>query len=297
MASVWRDIQTIGQSTLFDRLAVACDAPTAAIDATFESYQQGFDQVIDFIRAGDCYQANLTVSGSGRFSGSAESLYHHLLRYQPVPYHAFMPWWNGPAISLSPELLWQVKGANIACEPMKGTVATPPEAADAQQLADWLAQDPKNRAENVMIVDLIRNDLGRIALSGSVSVPRAFEVRRYQTVQQMVSRVTATLRTSRLADWVEALVPFGSITGAPKRRSMEILADLETQPRGIYTGTLGYIYQDQSLANVAIRTLATQDQHFTFGVGGGLTIGSASDDEWQEVRIKARYLNARGMTG
>ena len=175
---------------------------------------------------------------------------------------------------------------------MKGTIANHDDDARARALANWLADDPKNRAENVMIVDLIRNDLGRIAVTGSVQVPIAFEVRRFQTVQQMVSRIQAQLVDPRLDAWARALIPFGSITGAPKKRAIEVITELESTPRGLYTGSLGYLHQGRSVANVAIRTLTHANGHFEFGVGGGITVGSEVQDEWDEVHLKTRFLNA-----
>ena len=289
-ACVWESAKTLNNSALLDYLPTPSGTTNLRVDTPRAEYDAGFAQVIEYIRSGDCYQANLTLRGSGEFAGNAQALYAALLARQWVPYHSFMPWAGGHAISLSPELLWKVDGTQIQCEPMKGTVASPQDPVEAEKLAKWLASDTKNRAENVMIVDLIRNDLGRIAQSGSVQVPVAFEVRQYTTVQQMVSRVEAVLATDRLSDWVDALIPFGSITGAPKRRAIEILQELESSPRGLYTGAMGYLHGEQSLCNVAIRTIEQQGSQFTLGVGGGLTIGSELEDEWREALLKTRYL-------
>ena len=291
-ACVWGRVETLSKADVLARLPQD-DAPIDwSLDQDYDYWQAAFDRVQAYLRAGDCYQVNLTVRGQGGFSGTSAALHRRLLSHQWVPFHALMPWGEGWAVSQSPELLWSVEHDRIACEPMKGTVANDRLADKADALAAWLAKDPKNRAENVMIVDLIRNDLGRIAVTGSVEVPVAFEVRRYQTVQQMVSRVAATLDDPALASWVNALVPFGSITGAPKKRAIEVIQELEPGPRGVYTGSLGYLYKGKSLANVAIRTLDHEQGRFTFGVGGGITVGSDVAEEWDEVQLKTRFLNA-----
>jgi para-aminobenzoate synthetase/4-amino-4-deoxychorismate lyase len=194
--------------------------------------------------------------------------------------------------SASPELFFQLSGRALASKPMKGTAARGRTLHEDRAQAHWLHHSEKNRAENVMIVDMIRNDLGRIAEIGSVTVPHLFEIERYPTVLQMTSTVTA--RTSvPLTDILTALFPCASITGAPKVRTMQIIADLETTPRGVYTGCIGYVSpQREAQFNVAIRTVTINREagQAEYGVGGGIVWDSEAADEWRECEIKTRVL-------
>lgn len=289
-ATVWEKVEYLSLDQLYRRLPTPAQNWSWQLEYGIEAWTARLAKLQDYLAAGDCYQGNLTLQGRGECHASAAALWHALMRRQPSPYAAFLPWQQGHALSLSPELLWRVNGQRIQCEPMKGTVALGQSESETQALAGWLQNDQKNRAENLMILDLIRNDLGRIAQPGSVKVPESFQVRRYQTLQQMVSTVQADLMTSRMADWAQALMPFGSITGAPKKRSIEILNELEPSPRGLYTGSCGYIYQGQSVANVAIRTATLHQGQLEFGVGGGITLDSTAEDEWQEVLLKTRFI-------
>ncbi|HZY40371.1 MAG TPA: chorismate-binding protein, partial [Anaerolineae bacterium] len=195
------------------------------------------------------------------------------------------------------ELFFQLSGRTLASKPMKGTAARGRTLAEDHAQADWLHHSAKNRAENVMIVDMIRNDLGRIAEIGSVRVPILFEVERYPTVLQMTSTVTAQLAAAQtdapLTNIMTALFPCASITGAPKVRTMQIIADLETTPRGVYTGCIGYVSpQCEAQFNVAIRTVTINRDmgQAEYGVGGGIVWDSDAADEWRECEIKTRVL-------
>ena len=290
-AIVWEKYETLSDPELLARLPDPADQWNWELECDASTWVERIGQLKAYLEAGDCYQGNLTIRGRGHCDATPEAFWRALIERQRVPFAALMPWQDGAAISLSPELLWSVAGNKIECQPMKGTIGLGQSAAHTQELAQWLSQDPKNRAENLMILDLIRNDLGRIARPGSVSVPESFVVRRYQTLQQMVSTVTAQLSTLRLADWAEALMPYGSITGAPKKRAIEVLDQLELSPRGLYTGSCGFIHRGQSMANVAIRTATLQKGGLEFGVGGGITLDSDPMDEWQEVQLKTRFIS------
>jgi para-aminobenzoate synthetase/4-amino-4-deoxychorismate lyase len=263
-------------------------------------------RIHDYITAGDTYQINYTYRLRFDAYGSPCALYARLRERQPVPYGALIALPDGGAVlSLSPELFIRHEDGVATARPMKGTApAAPPEQAEENAArARALAADPKNRAENLMIVDLLRNDLGRIAQTGSVEVPALFEVSRYGDVLQMTSTVSAALLPqARLADIFQALYPCGSITGAPKQRSMEIIAELESAPRGVYTGAIGWFDPPARpgavgdfCLSVPIRTLALQApakgvRRGEMGVGAGIVFDSDAASEWAECQLKARFL-------
>ena len=251
-------------------------------------------QVRDYIAAGDIYQANLTFPLSLAAEGSPEGLYAALTAAQPVGHGVLVEQEGLPSIlSRSPELFFATDGAGrIVTRPMKGTMprgATPQED-EANRL--FLASDAKNRAENLMIVDLLRNDLSRVTEVGSVRVPRLYEVESYATVHQMVSEVEGRLRSGiGLADIFAALFPCGSITGAPKVRAMEIIRELEIAPREIYCGTIGWAAPDgRASFNVAIRTILLEDSgDARLDVGGGIVWDSTPEAEYEEALWKTRF--------
>ncbi|WP_317204731.1 aminodeoxychorismate synthase component I [Janthinobacterium sp.] len=259
-----------------------------------------------YIEAGDTYQINYTYRLRFDAFGAPAALYARLRARQPVPYGALVALPDGGAVlSLSPELFVRHAGGVLTARPMKGTApaAAPELAQENARRGAALAADPKNRAENLMIVDLLRNDIGRVAVTGSVAVPALFEVRRYGKVLQMTSTVRATLRADAgLADIFQALYPCGSITGAPKRRSMEIIAELEQAPRGIYTGAIGWFAAPAGAARVGdfcmsvpIRTLALRAPRDgvragEMGVGAGIVYDSDAADEYAECQLKAGFL-------
>jgi para-aminobenzoate synthetase/4-amino-4-deoxychorismate lyase len=199
------------------------------------------------------------------------------------------------ALSFSPELFFALEGGRLTTRPMKGTARRAPSPEADRAAAAALAADAKNRAENLMIVDLLRNDLSRVAQPGSVAVDRLFEVETYPTIHQMTSTVSARLREEADAvDVIEALFPCGSVTGAPKIRAMEVIAEVERQPRGLYTGSIGAISADGSAAfNVAIRTLVLADGRASLGLGAGIVADSDAESEWAECLSKAAFLTQR----
>jgi para-aminobenzoate synthetase/4-amino-4-deoxychorismate lyase len=272
-------------------------------------FTQAIARIRDYIAAGDTYQVNYTYRLRFDAFGDPCALYQRLRARQPVPYGALVLADDGTAVlSLSPELFVRRAGDILTAQPMKGTApaALPGEAGDLDaenaRRAAALAADPKNRAENLMIVDLLRNDIGRVAVTGSVKVPELFEVRRYSRVLQMTSTVQARMRPdAALADLFDALYPCGSITGAPKRRTMEIIAELEPDPRGLYTGAIGWFDPPRPGApgdfclNVPIRTLALRPEaggvrRGEMGVGAGIVYDSVAADEYAECSLKARFL-------
>ncbi|MCG2585252.1 aminodeoxychorismate synthase component I [Massilia sp. TS11] len=275
----------------------------ANLDA--DQFAAAIDRIRAYIAAGDTYQVNYTLRLRGEAYGSPLDLFRRLRARQPVPYGALVQHSDGSAVvSLSPELFVRHDDGLLTARPMKGTAAASGDPAIDAERARALAADPKNRAENLMIVDLLRNDLGRVAATGSVHAPALFEVNRFGGVLQMTSTVQARLRSgASLGDILDALYPCGSITGAPKRRTMEIIDELEPDARGLYTGAIGWIDPpfDAHLVgdfclSVPIRTVLLQAprhglRQAELGVGAGIVYDSVAADEWQESLLKAQFLS------
>jgi len=259
-------------------------------------YARAFAAVHDLIGAGDIYQANLTFPLTMTVTGSAQALYAALACIQPVSHGALIEAEGLPAIlSRSPELFFRTDAeGRIETRPMKGTQPRATDAAEDARRRCFLQSDAKNRAENLMIVDLLRNDISRVSLPGSVRVPDLFSVETYETVHQMTSRITAQLRPgTTLSEILRALFPCGSITGAPKIRAMEILAQVERSPREIYCGAIGWAAPDgRAEFNVAIRTLMLEEGRATLNVGGGVVHDSTAPGEYEEALWKARFALA-----
>jgi para-aminobenzoate synthetase/4-amino-4-deoxychorismate lyase len=258
---------------------------------TWDEYARAIDAIKDHIAAGRTYQVNYTYRLRAPFAGDAWQFFLHLARRQSH-YAAYLDLDRWAICSASPELFFQLNGKTVISKPMKGTAPRGKTMAEDRWQMDWLHHSEKNRAENVMIVDMIRNDLGRIAQIGSVQVPRLFEVERYPTVLQMTSTVTAQTDAS-FADLMTALFPCASITGAPKVSTMKIIADLETTPRGVYTGAIGFLTPNRfAQFNVAIRTVTIDREagQAEYGVGGGIVWDSDTADEYRECEIKTRVL-------
>lgn len=269
------------------------DAPVAVWSEA--DYARAFEVVNGYINAGDFYQTNLTFPMLSRFEGSALGLYARLRAAQPVNYGGVVNLGAGPVlVSRSPELFFKVDNDGvISTRPMKGTVPRGADAAEDAALVAWLASDPKNRAENLMIVDLLRNDISRVSEIGSVHVPELFTVESYATVHQMVSEVRAKLLDGlRIGDLFGALFPCGSITGAPKIRAMQAIRELEPEPRDVYCGSMGWIAPTGAMSfNVCIRTLSLfKDGDVRLNVGGGVVYDSTASSEYEEALWKARYM-------
>ena len=259
---------------------------------TYADYLAAIRRAKDYIAAGDIYQVNLTQRLSAPLATTPFDLYRRLSRDNPAPFAAYFETPDATIVSCSPERFLQVRGREVETRPMKGTRprgATPEE--DARLAADLLASR-KDRAENVMIVDLERNDLGRVCEFGSVHVPELFVLEPYATVHQLVSTVRGRLRPDATSlDCLRACFPGGSITGAPKVRSMEIIEELEPTRRGIYTGAIGYLcFSGDMDVNIVIRTLVIKDGAAYCYVGGGIVADSDLEAEYEETLDKARAL-------
>jgi len=259
------------------------------------AYLERVRAVRDYIAAGDVYQINLTFKHLFRWSGDPLALYEELRRRQRVEHGAFIcgPDWH--VLSLSPELFFELADGTITTRPMKGTAPRGLTSVEDAEFAGWLRSDEKSQAENLMIVDLLRNDMGRIAETGSVRVPKLFSVESYRSVHQMTSTVRARLRGGvDIRAVIGALFPCGSVTGAPKIRAMEIIRELEPDPRGVYTGAIGAIDPDGNARfNVAIRTLLLdRDGHGEMGIGSGIVFDSDAEAELDECHLKGLFLTA-----
>ncbi|MFT4151276.1 MAG: aminodeoxychorismate synthase component I [Paracoccaceae bacterium] len=264
---------------------------------TRQDYDAAFARAQDHIAAGDCYQVNLTFPLEGRLTeGSALDLYAALKQRQPVGYGGFCDFGVGPAIvSRSPELFFRTDASGrIEARPMKGTAPRDADPGTDAGLVEGLRASEKNRAENLMIVDLLRNDIARIARVGSVKVPELYAVDTFATLHQMSSRVVGQLaRPADLHALMAALFPCGSITGAPKIRAMEIIRDLEPFARGAYCGAIGWMGPDGAACfSVAIRTLSVFEQRVVMNVGGGVVHQSTADGEWEEALWKTAFVQA-----
>lgn len=260
-----------------------------------EDYGAGFAAVLDAIVAGDIYQANFTFPCRIGVGPDSLAFYRAVRPRAAAGYGALIFTGGHWLLSFSPELFFTLEGGVLTARPMKGTGLRDPDPERDAANARALAADPKQRAENLMIVDLLRNDLSRIAIPGSVVVPDLFTVESYPTVHQMVSTVTARLAEGRDAvDVLAALFPCGSITGAPKIRAMEIIHETERRARGPYTGTIGFIDPgDDASFNVAIRTICVKDgaEEGVLGLGSGLVADSVVTSEWNECLDKGRFLS------
>ena len=267
-------------------------APQPAIDR--EEYDARLARVQALIAAGDIYQANLTWQAAVPMLGDPLALYARLRATSHAGYGAIVATGTRTFLSLSPELFFALDGNKLICRPMKGTARRGATPEEDRTLAAELATDSKQRAENLMIVDLMRNDLSRVAAPGSVAVPALFAVETYPTVLQMTSTVTATLSDGKDAiDVIEALFPCGSITGAPKLRAMEVIGEVEGVLRGLYTGAIGRIDAGgDAMFNVAIRTLTIEDDGAALGLGSGIVADSRADEEWAECIAKGAFVTA-----
>ena len=270
-------------------LAPRLSPPRLAI--TEAAYLGAVAQIKERIRAGDVYQVNLTAPF--RFAASdALALFAALRRRQRVAYGAWVRTERAAVASVSPELFFRVDGGTITARPMKGTAPRGATARADDRLAAALVASPKDRAENLMIVDLLRNDLARVARPGSVAVPALFQAERYPTVTQMTSTVTAQRRPdARLSDVLRALFPCGSVTGAPKIRAQQVIRQLEAGPRGVYCGAIGHAAPGGNAAfSVPIRTAVVQGEQARYDVGSGVVWDSDPAAEYAECLLKARVL-------
>ncbi|MCU4138839.1 MAG: Branched-chain amino acid aminotransferase/4-amino-4-deoxychorismate lyase [Thermodesulfobacteria bacterium] len=262
-----------------------------------KEYIQAIEKIKNYIEDGDVYQVNFTFKIKFKFKGDLEKLFYLLLFSQRCKYGCFIKAKNNYILSLSPELFLKKRGEILKSSPMKGTFKRSISWKEDLKLKRYLKNDIKNQAENIMIVDLIRNDLGRVCQEGSVYVSELFKIETYPTLHQMISTVKGTLKTKNLYKIIKALFPCGSITGAPKIRAMEIIRELEKEPREVYTGAIGFIDTSGNFFfNVAIRSLIfkkAEDNNFfngEAGIGGGIVWDSIPEDEFQESILKAKFF-------
>ena len=269
------------------------DLPSKWQEVTSEAdYEKAIGQIHHHLRQGDTYQVNYTVQLKQDLSANPFAIYNRMVVEQEAGYNAYVEHDEMAVISMSPELFFEQNDRELTTRPMKGT--TQRGVTDQEDLAQasWLEQDPKNRSENMMIVDLLRNDMNRISEVGCEHVERLCQVEQYSTVWQMTSTIKSQLRPDvDLVAIFRSLFPCGSITGAPKIATMEIIKDLEPQPRGVYCGTIGLLLPNgRRIFNVAIRTIQLHQGKAIYGVGGGITWDSTWESEYREVHQKAAVL-------
>ena len=261
------------------------------------AYDKGLQRIREHIAAGDTYQVNYTLRLLADFTGDPLAFYRDLCRAQRGSFCAYLDLGETCILSASPELFFSLQDGHLVARPMKGTRPRGRWLEEDKRMLEELRFSAKDRAENVMIVDLLRNDLGRVSEIGSVAVPRLWEAERYETVWQLTSTVEGRLREGNgLPEIFRGLFPCGSVTGAPKVRTMQIISEVEDSPRGVYTGCIGFISPGpEAVFNVAIRTVCIDRERgrAEFGVGGGITWGSSADGEYEECLVKAQVLRER----
>ena len=271
-------------------------APAPLVDQS--EYEAAVERVQRHIEAGDIYQANLTFQASVRAAGPPLGLYARLRERAKAGHGAVVHTGDHWLLSLSPELFFEVTGRKVTTRPMKGTARRRDSRAEDAAAMEALQTDAKQRAENLMIVDLLRNDLSRVSVPGSVKVPSLFSIETYPTIHQMTSTVTSELEEGvGPIEVIRALFPCGSITGAPKIRAMEIIAGIEREPRGVYTGSIGRVDPDgEASFNVAIRTLTMEvgSSEARLGLGSGIVADSRPADEWRECLAKGAFVADQG---
>ncbi|MDP8243933.1 MAG: aminodeoxychorismate synthase component I [Candidatus Hinthialibacter antarcticus] len=294
---VWFGIASPKALQPFDEWPESSAAPSACDLAGLDArdYPTSIQRIKDYIAAGDSYQVNFTVRADASVSGPPLALFRRLYESQPCPYAAFIETGEQTVLSLSPELFLQRKGDQLLSRPMKGTMARGRFYEEDQALRRRLQESEKERAENIMIVDMMRNDLGRICKFGSVLTRNVYQTEPYRTLWQMTGEVAGTLRdNATLGDIIAATFPAASITGAPKRRTMQIIQELEPQPRGVYCGAVGLFNSERDFTlNVAIRTLSGIHQKFVLGLGGGIVWDSDVKAERNELDVKAKFISSR----
>ena len=290
--------QILAKLELADLAGNSADRSSFAVQGKIESnlsaaaYRNAFNVVKQYLLEGDCYQVNLAQCFTARALGDAFAAYRELRHLSPAPYSAFFDWPQTQILCASPERFLQVKQGMVETRPIKGTRPRSADPATDMQFVTELANHPKDRAENLMIVDLLRNDLGKSCEPGSVRVPKLFEVESFANVHHLVSTVEGKLKSGCDAlDVFRDCFPGGSITGAPKQRAIEIIEQLEPTRRGVYCGVIGYVGNDGNMdSNIAIRTLEYSGNRIRFCAGGGIVADSQCDAEYQETLDKASAM-------
>jgi para-aminobenzoate synthetase component 1 len=285
---------------LFQTLASLPDAPTDEFtltsdwhsNMTLQQYADRFASIQEYLLSGDCYQINLAQRFRAGYQGNEWAAYRRLRKENAAPFSSFMRLDQGCILSISPERFIQVRQNRIETKPIKGTRPRNAEPTIDARIAEELRQSEKDRAENLMIVDLLRNDLGKVAAPGSVKVPKLFEIESFPAVHHLVSTITARLdEGKRPMDLLRGAFPGGSITGAPKVRAMQIIEELEPHRRHIYCGAIGYLSINGNMdTSIAIRTLVCQDNQIYAWGGGGIVADSDCDSEYQETLAKLQRI-------
>ena len=262
-------------------------------DITFEEYKKGFDAIKDEIASGNTYEVNYTFDFNIDTEYRADEIYKYFLQIQKTPYNAFLSNDYETILSFSPELFFRKNGRHVLTKPMKGTISRGKTEIEDKNNIEFLQNDEKNRAENVMIVDLLRNDLGKISKVGSVNVSKLFEIETHKTLHQMTSEVESELRENiSLYQLFEAIFPCGSITGAPKISTMKIIENVELGNRNVYCGAIGLIHGDFCEFSVPIRILQKTkgSKVYKYRAGGAIVWDSDVKDEWNEAFVKTSFL-------
>lgn len=285
-----RDRIAEGSDTSSSRNGLPSIASNLRSNFTRERYVEAVKRVKKYIAAGDIYQANISQRFEATVDADPWELYYSLRRTAPAPFGAYLGFPEFSVLSASPEQFLRLERGIVETRPMKGTRPRGTTNEDDIRLGRELATSEKDRAENIMIVDLLRNDLGRVCLPGTIRVPQLFTVENYPNVHQLVSSVTGKLRPEHDAvDLLKACFPGGSVTGAPKIRAMEIIDEIEPVQRGVYCGAIGYIGFDGSMQlSIPIRTMVAKGQRVYLQVGGGIVADSDPESEYQETLDKAR---------
>ena len=266
--------------------------PTPCVN--FCEYSNAIKKIKEEIAKGNTYEVNYTYDFDVPFDGDELDLFNFLLSKQKTPYNFYMKNQYDTVLSFSPELFFELKNNHILTKPMKGTIRRDKDKKEDKKLIEFLKNDIKNRAENVMIVDLLRNDLGRIAKVGTVNVSKLFEIETHKTLHQMTSQIEADLKeNTTFFDIFKAIFPCGSITGAPKISTMKVISDVEKGERNIYCGAIGMISPKETVFSVPIRILqkTNEQNNFKYRVGGAIVWDSDTQDEWEETLTKTKFLN------
>ncbi|MCM8536000.1 MAG: aminodeoxychorismate synthase component I [Lentisphaeraceae bacterium] len=290
-------VKTVDKLSLSELAEVETQVPIKKVvpHISKEEYEKACSDVLAYIHDGEIYQANYSFRSHFKLKSTALSFFLNMEKQHPVPYSFFMDIDEWQVISQSPELFLERQGTTLLSKPMKGTVKRALDFATDEQLRVDLTKDEKSRAENVMIVDLMRNDMSRVCELNSIKVPQLFQADRYASLHQLISSVTGDVHeNASLVDILDATFPAGSITGAPKIRSMEIIAELEKEGRGLYTGSAGIFKPGKDFTlNVCIRTIVSKDDQAELGIGSGIVADSAQSLEWEECLLKSSFINFR----
>ncbi len=264
------------------------------LDITKDEYVEKINKIKKYIAEGDTYQINFTTKAKFKYDGELTQLFLNGIFNQSASYSVLINSEDNFILSFSPELFFKTDYKNIFSKPMKGTLKRKGNPVKDEKLADSLLMDEKNLAENVMIVDLMRNDIGRIAVTDSVKVKKLYEVEKYETLYQLTSTVAGELKENKLSEIIKNLFPSGSITGAPKIRSMQIIAELEKAPRNLYTGSIGLISSTEAVFNIPIRTININKQTKIgeLGLGSGIVWDSDAESEYEEVLLKGKFISS-----